>query len=287
MLVRNARVEDCKIVYEWRNDQLTREMFFDSNKVSYDNHIEWFRETLKDPTKSMFIGEILGEPIGVCRFDLDKNKSKNTVSININPQKRGMGLGTTFLNKSIKLFYLRNKGDLISTVKINNYPSNKIFKNADFKIIAEKDNVIEYLRKEYTLVFKAVTEEDVEILYKILKARTHSISHNSMPKFENHKKFVLSEPYRHWYIIYENYMHEGTFYIQNNNSIGINIFTPTLSKITEILQFINNKFEPNDAIPSMIPNYFYVNVSEKNTDLLMILDKMGCIPIQRSYRSNF
>ena len=73
MIVRNANIHDCKIVYEWRNDKVTREMFFDNKFVSYEKHIEWYSNTLSDPFKFMYIGELEGDQIGVCRFD-QRNK---------------------------------------------------------------------------------------------------------------------------------------------------------------------------------------------------------------------
>lgn len=285
MIVRNANIHDCKIVYEWRNDKVTREMFFDNKFVSYEKHIEWYSNTLSDPFKFMYIGELEGDQIGVCRFDQRNKKFK--ISININPKKRGMGLGKIFLNKAIDYFFIENDGDLIAEVKINNIASNKLFKSVGFERFQGDKNRIMYMFKQNSLSFKSVTNKDIKVLYEILKKRTYSISHNSLPTFENHKMFVLSNPYRYWYIIFDNEIPEGTFYIQHNNSVGINILRPSLKKITRIHNFINNEFQPNLGIPSIIPNYFYINVAEKNITLAKILEKLGYVSIQKSYKLNY
>lgn len=287
MLVRKANFEDSKIIYEWRNDKISRKMSISNDKILYEKHVEWLKEILSNASKYLYIGEINNDPIGVCRFELNLDKKIFEVSINISPYKRGKGLGKILLKAAIYYFKKKNQGDLIAKVKLSNEASKKIFKNAGFIIHKKKKQVIEYILKQNNLTFKQVVNKDIIVLYEILKKRNYSISHHSMPSFEEHKKFVLGKPYRYWYLIFENEAPEGTFYIQKNNSIGINIFTPTSSKITKILDFIGIKFKPNTAIPSIVPNYFYINVAEKNTNLVRILEKIGCISIQKSFKLNF
>ena len=134
------------------------------------------------------------------------------------------------------------------------------------------------------LIFKKVDSNDALILYDLLKIRKHNISHEVLPDFNRHKQFVENNPYLYWYIFYLNEIAIGTFYVKGDNSIGINTNEPTERLINEILDFISNNFSPIRGIPSEIPNYFFINVSQKNYELKEIVNSLGCIPIQISYK---
>ena len=47
-----------------------------------------------------------------------------------------------------------------------------------------------------------------------------------MPDFKTHKKFIENNPYIHWYLFSLNGKFIGTFYIKDDNSIGINTNFP-------------------------------------------------------------
>ena len=86
MLIRKAKQSDCRDILNWRNDKITRKMFFNRNIITYEIHKEWFFEILKDINKVMYIGELENYKIGVCRFDFNKSELVSEVSINMNHQ---------------------------------------------------------------------------------------------------------------------------------------------------------------------------------------------------------
>ena len=55
-----------------------------------------------------------------------------------------------------------------------------------------------------SIELKLIRKSDVDFLYEILSERTtnENISHKEMPTYKKHVKFVLSKPYKKWYIIY-------------------------------------------------------------------------------------
>ena len=130
------------------------------------------------------------------------------------------------------------------------------------------------------------TSKDTEILYDLLKSRIHNISHYELPSFSSHKKFVDSYPYRYWYLISENDNVKGSFYIQNDNSIGIDLQNPSFLILKEIVNFINGKHIINNALPSQVPPYFFINVAKSNKEMLDMLEKIGCETIQVSLKIN-
>jgi len=142
------------------------------------------------------------------------------------------------------------------------------------------------LKKENKISFNEVNKDldQIEILYELLKKRDFTISHKDIPSFDEHKIFVINNPYRAWYLVKENNSFIGSFYIKNDNSIGINIKNETRESISIILEFIKKNFTPLHQKKSMVPNYFYVNVPALNLNLQNILSVINTPLLQVSYK---
>ena len=127
-------------------------------------------------------------------------------------------------------------------------------------------------------------DEQNKILYDLLLKRTFRISHQLMPNFDDHVNFILEHPYRSWFLLKDKDMYLGSFYIHNDNSIGINLITYEEEIFTWCLEFINKEFEPLPPIKSVIPPFFYLNVSPENTEMISLLKREGHEQIQLSFR---
>ena len=286
MNIREADESDCIFIFNWRNDIDTKKMSLNNSKISYDEHCAWFKEALNNPLKLIYIGESDNIRLGVCRFDLDKNNSVAEVSININPIFRGKGYGKDLLISSIDKFEKENKFLLVAFVKKENLASQTLFEYVGFTLSSYHDGIIKYERQVIKISFRKVTAKDTEILYDLLKSRIHNISHYELPTYISHKKFVSSYPYRHWYLISENDNVKGSFYVQKDNSIGIDLQQPSFLTLREIVNFINRKLIINKSLPSQIPPYFFINVAKSNKEMLDMLEKIGCETIQVSLKIN-
>ena len=122
------------------------------------------------------------------------------------------------------------------------------------------------------------------ILFKLLKRRKYKISHSQIPNISLHNNFVENHPYRAWFIIFDKKEEIGTFYIKFDNSIGINLEIQTKENIELILNFIKSNFLPQNEVSSLIPPYFYLNISRDNFQLQGILDEMEISKLQVSYK---
>ena len=140
---------------------------------------------------------------------------------------------------------------------------------------------MKYIEK---LIYKKVDINDANVLYQLLKKRNFSISHKIIPSYENHKHFIESNPYEHWYIFSEKENVLGSFYIKNYNSIGINLNNPTKFIIKDLLDYIFKNFSPKKEVPSFVPSYFYINISTGNNELINILKDLGLLPIQITFK---
>ena len=134
--------------------------------------------------------------------------------------------------------------------------------------------------------FFKVTDDEWQIkeLYQLLQRRRFFISHNKMPNYETHKIFVRNNPYKIWYLIKKDEEFVGSFYIKDDNSIGLNLNEYSCIILKKIIKFIKNEFTPESQSPSKIPPYFYINTSAKNKALHLILEELKLTPLQISYK---
>jgi len=138
------------------------------------------------------------------------------------------------------------------------------------------------MKYQFELIIGNIAQ--IKTLYDLLLNRRHSISHFKMPSFKEHQRFVLNNPYMAWYFIKSESKYIGTFYLKSDNSIGLNLIYANEKLVTECLNFIKTNFTPQTAEPSVIADYFYVNVSTSNKELLKILKTLNLRSIQTSFK---
>ena len=70
-----------------------------------------------------------------------------------------------------------------------------------------------------TFKFESIhgTEDQIQILYDLLKTREYSISHVNLPSFDDHALFVKNHSYLAWFLIRLENQYLGTLYIKNDN----------------------------------------------------------------------
>lgn len=127
-------------------------------------------------------------------------------------------------------------------------------------------------------------KDHIDLLFRLLHQRKHTISHLSRVSYEDHKKFVENYPYLYWYFVIDNDEVIGTIYIHANNSVGINLNKIQGNLVEEIFAFICANHHPVSEVSSVIPGYFYVNVSNSNTELKNVLKDLNLIKIQETYK---
>ena len=57
MLIRNLNKNDKDDIFNWRNDKISRLMFFESSIISKKTHNEWFFNSINNKNKKIYIGE--------------------------------------------------------------------------------------------------------------------------------------------------------------------------------------------------------------------------------------
>lgn len=93
--IREASIEDSERLYSWRNHPSIQSTSRNQRPIPRQEHDNWLREVLADTSRNLLIGERLGEPVGVVRFDRDGSEAE--VSIYLVPGCTEAGLGGDLL----------------------------------------------------------------------------------------------------------------------------------------------------------------------------------------------
>ena len=149
--VRAAQAHDSDRLLEWRNDPATVAASLNATTVDERDHTRWLSEVLADPARVLYIGEQGATdpvPVGMCRFDLDRERTSAEVSINLAPAQRGRRLSRPLLEAAIAQLSIDqpNVLALSATIRSDNTPSRMLFSSAGFLLKEEDKGVERYVR---------------------------------------------------------------------------------------------------------------------------------------------
>ena len=115
------------------------------------------------------------------------------------------------------------------------------------------------------------SQTHIMALYRLLRNRKFSVSHDTLPEYKEHEKFVKNHPYRTWQIIYNSDEPAGSFYIAKDNAIGINLGVDDVSMSREIIVWIFENWSPLSAVKSVRPAHFFMRVPIGNDHLVQAI----------------
>ena len=125
--------------------------------------------------------------------------------------------------------------------------------------------------------------EQIKTLFHLLNKRIHTISCKATD-YIDHEKFVNAHPYRCWFLIKFKGFYVGSFYLSNENTIGINVSEEcSYEAVLSIIEFVRNTYQPLPPIPSVRGEKFAINVPPTNAVLTEALEKIGAKLAQITY----
>lgn len=154
--LKEADESDLDTTYQWASDPEVRAFSFNQNKITKEEHTNWFSKKIKDGNCLYLIaetdGEKKGSKIGSIRFDIKNNEA--IISYLIGPKYHGKGLGQIILTNGLEFMgkeieqnnYPAKK--IIGYVMEENIPSVKAFERLGFTKTIEADR-IKYEKKYY------------------------------------------------------------------------------------------------------------------------------------------
>lgn len=136
--LRSAVSEDCRRLWEWRNERRTREASFNPDPIPYEVHERWFARKLSDPCTRIFIVvDPRGRDIGYVRFDIVDGEAE--ISVSIDKAERGKGYGTAAIKTgSDHLLREESVQRIVAYIKTDNLASIAAFKKAGFVLRGRK-----------------------------------------------------------------------------------------------------------------------------------------------------
>lgn len=134
--LRKATSDDCDLLFGWANDSLTRNNSFNTEPISYESHVEWYKQILANQSVIQYILELNQNgritPVGQIRLDIEGSVAE--VSYSISKDYRGLGYGKRVLQlveDEIEKERI-NIEKLIAKVKPDNTASAKAFLDNDY-----------------------------------------------------------------------------------------------------------------------------------------------------------
>lgn len=131
---RKANFSDVTIYFNWINDAQVRENSFDSNIITWENHVKWFKEKIEDPNYIFYVFQQNNkELIGQVRIQ-KINEIDSIISVSVSAKHRGAGYGSRILVKACNDYLKKRPNCVINAyIKIENFSSKMIFEKAGFQ----------------------------------------------------------------------------------------------------------------------------------------------------------
>lgn len=134
LTARKATSNDLMTVFEWANDKVTRQMSFNQDQITLEDHKRWFNRIINSPgTYLLIIENEESVPIGQIRVDND-----GEISHSIAKEFRGQKLGTPSLEAAMN--YIRTKTDvkeIFAQIKSENTPTLRIYEKYGYNFVSE------------------------------------------------------------------------------------------------------------------------------------------------------
>jgi RimJ/RimL family protein N-acetyltransferase len=137
LLIRKATLADMEIYFKWLNDSDVRSSSFSSDEVSWNTHNEWFSNKINDPNFVFYIFQNQQkEFVGQVRFQRIVQTLESIISISLDANFRSKGYGSSLIKKACTKFFSSYPNfQIIAFIKLENYPSVKIFEKAGFELV--------------------------------------------------------------------------------------------------------------------------------------------------------
>ena len=153
--IKIATTSDIKFLFFLYNQGVSDGNFKRKKKIKYSDHKSWFVKSLKLNNIKTFILYYEKFKIGYIRTSFFKKKSA-IISIIIETKYRKFGLGSYYLNKTIKTIKKFNINKAYAEVLKNNLSSNIFFTKNNFKKINYKKEFKYFFNKKNCIYFKKI-----------------------------------------------------------------------------------------------------------------------------------
>lgn len=131
--LRKVTEEDRQLLFEWANDPAVRENAFGMDQITKEEHDQWFRKVIRNPSIVMYVLMLNDIPIGQCRLTVEGGIAD--IDYSVDRRFRGQGIGKILLNlieREVIEHHMEIRA-LSGRVKSGNRPSVKCFKDNGYE----------------------------------------------------------------------------------------------------------------------------------------------------------
>jgi UDP-2,4-diacetamido-2,4,6-trideoxy-beta-L-altropyranose hydrolase len=134
---RKAIDSDAEQYFLWANDDLVRLNSINTQKLDYENHINWFKSKLLNKNSFLYYFEHEGRGLGQVRFDLFKGNYE--IDYSVDALFRNKSFGSIILRIAIReCIKGRTNVSFVGKVKNTNHASQKIFESLNFSFFGQE-----------------------------------------------------------------------------------------------------------------------------------------------------
>ncbi|PTT25714.1 UDP-2,4-diacetamido-2,4,6-trideoxy-beta-L-altropyranose hydrolase [Pseudomonas sp. HMWF021] len=130
--LRVATLDDAQMLFDGRNAEAVRRWSLDSGAIEWPQHLNWLKESLRNPQRLLLIAEADDGPVGVLRYDLRGFEAE--VSLYLLEGRFGLGWGRALLARGE--VFVREHWPQMSAITAQVLPGNlasvNVFRDAGF-----------------------------------------------------------------------------------------------------------------------------------------------------------
>lgn len=133
LYLKKAAMQDVDLLFEWANDDAVRKNAFHTEKILYENHVEWFAKMMADESAHQYILYEDDVPIGQIRLNVGDKAAVIDYSICAEKRKKGYGGELIKLVRhQVEVDKITDVSKLIGQVKYENIASARVFEKCGF-----------------------------------------------------------------------------------------------------------------------------------------------------------
>lgn len=142
--LRDATLDDARILFEWANDPDVRAASFSSDPIAWTEHLTWLEARLGNPNAWTFVARAGDEPIGLIRFDrIDAERLR--VGVALGRAARGRRLASPLIVAGTRAVLDRSgASSVVADVKAANVRSSSAFEAAGYQRSGQDDGAVHY-----------------------------------------------------------------------------------------------------------------------------------------------
>ncbi len=95
LYLRDAVQDDCRLLFEWANDEVTRTNAFNTDSITWEEHNEWFSRMMDNLFEHQYI--MMGDDKAIGQIRLSVEDDTAEIDYSIDHRFRGKGYGNAIV----------------------------------------------------------------------------------------------------------------------------------------------------------------------------------------------